>query len=248
MITCPNCGHQNENVKFCSNCGTELDQSQAVNPETSNQPKAPNETAEKLKATSQNYGKFFMEYLKKPSNARFTTENDFINGLITIAAFVLIATILSYISITANYPFGSPSFMDAFFKPLVSELILYAVIPVLIFGAYFNFIDKGKNIQQFYAKFGAYLIPFALVFIVGELFSLLDIGVLSYVAATIGSTGVLLMIPTLILFEQDSESKKGLDRVYALFISVAAILLVNYLLGSVFTSSGTELDFFDIFS
>ncbi len=242
MVTCPNCGTKGENEKFCSNCGTPLDQESASTVESSTlqdqAPKAPNETVEKLKATSQHYGGYLLQIFKQPSSAKLATDKDFISGIISVGIYVILYALFYYFNCLKDYSGMKVSFLDYFVMPLLAQLILLAVIPVLIFGA-LTLLKSDTSIQSVIAQFGSYLIPFIAVYLVGDIFDLLDVHTLAYIGHTIGDTGVMLIVPALILYHNLKDSAASLDYIYVIFIVVALVLLVNDLIGGMYSGAPT---------
>ncbi len=242
MVTCPNCGTKGENEKFCSNCGTPLDQESASTVESSTlqdqAPKAPNETVEKLKATSQHYGGYLLQIFKQPSSAKLATDKDFISGIISVGIYVILYALFYYFNCLKDYSGMKVSFLDYFVMPLLAQLILLAVIPVLIFAA-LTLLKSDTSIQSVIAQFGSYLIPFIAVYLVGDIFDLLDVHTLAYIGHTIGDTGVMLIVPALILYHNLKDSAASLDYIYVIFIVVALVLLVNDLIGGMYSGAPT---------
>jgi hypothetical protein len=232
-MRCPNCG-QEESEKFCSNCGTPLDQSAATIEQAP--PNGSNQTMDRFKSTSQGYGQFLVKHLKHPSAGKNATDKDFVSGIINISIFALISAIFIYISISAVSLFMGPSFVEAFIKPLFGFLVLLFGVAALTFGA-LTFLKEKVSFQSIIAKFGGYLTPFIAVYLLAVLFGILKLGSLAFVAGTIALLGTVFVIPTLILFEKGSETNKGLDRLYVAFIVYAISLLVLGFVGNIFVSA-----------
>lgn len=244
-MICNNCKEETEPGKFCTKCGSPL---QAANEQESaaaaeptpeqNEPVQPTpvqqtnqqqpqqqqqsvDIAEKTKEVSSNFGTFFMNALKKPSSAKHVNGVQFISGIITIVAFALIISINQFVEWRGDAgEYGSKSditFFDFLFVPFLKYLLLYAIVVVLIFAAT-RVAQQAVNIQDVIAKYGAYLVPFILLFGLSILLDLIDMTGLPFsVVGTIAMLGPVLILPVLILSE---KAVKGFDYIYTAVILV----------------------------
>lgn len=260
-MICQNCKQETEEGKFCTNCGAELavDHSAAtveatteptVETETS-ETTAPvqaeqagqetNEYAEKLKGISADFGQFFITLLKKPTEARNADQNALVSSIIVMAIFSILVALERYITVS-NYSsdyFGSASFTDDFLIPLLKYIILFALIPVITFAAS-KLSAQEVSLPVIIAKYGSYLVPFLLLYVIGIIFSLIKLGFPFTVVSTISILGPVLIIPTLIILE---KPVKVFDRIYVLIaLSIVSYIIYGYLSTS---GLGSFLDNFD---
>lgn len=235
-MICSKCNTEFNDGKFCPNCGNPVttdDQSNATqNTNTSHsdpakvasnteQP-ATSDFAQQVKSTSSSFGQFFLNIVKKPNNARQAHTNDFISGVIAIALIALLFGVRAWI-------LGNSldiEFVDAFLKPFAKALLFMALVAGGVVGV--SILGKQEyDPKEVIAKFGAFLIPFGLVYLAGILLSSLDMDVLAHAVLLAGSMGIYLIAPILTLTIKPS---KGLDLIYLFIIyAIIAILVNSYL-------------------
>ncbi|ASN07141.1 zinc ribbon domain-containing protein [Virgibacillus necropolis] len=233
-MQCQNCYQETEKGKFCTNCGALISQDEPVviqetaateeieivaESTTSQEPTDPkqsNEIVEKLKASSINFGHFFLTLLKKPNDAKKANENDLISGIISIALFALLFAVGYFLVLNSIVSFfgSAPTFTDGFLWPFLKLLLLFVVINAITFAG-LKFDGAEFSFAKTIAKYGGYLIPFLLLLVAGYILTLIGIVSLGIVAISISLLGTLIIIPTLILSEIPSTN---IDRVYLLII------------------------------
>jgi|SRR5690625_573019 len=248
-MICQKCNQETEEGKFCTNCGAELivDDSAATvessaEPTVESETTAPvqseqteqetNEYAEKLKGISSDFGQFFITLIKKPTEAKSADQNALVSSIIVMAIFSILVALERYISVS-NYSsdyFGSASFTDDFLIPLLKYIILFALIPVITFAAS-KISAQEVSLPVIIAKYGSYLVPFLLLYVIGIIFSLIKLGFPFTVVSTISVLGSVLIIPILIILE---KPVKVFDRIYVLI----ALSIVSYIIYGYLSSSG----------
>ncbi|MEN2768747.1 zinc ribbon domain-containing protein [Ornithinibacillus xuwenensis] len=175
-----------------------------------------NDFADQIARVFTNFGHFFMTLIKQPSAAKKANHNDLFSAIITMVAFGLFFAMSMFIpvAIIANETriFPEPTFFANFMVPLLLFLILIAGVASLTFAG-----TKLAKMDYTYAdvigKFGAYLLPFTLVYLAGTLLFVGQLPTLPGILLGIGLTGLMFVIPALILFER---SATGFDRIYIL--------------------------------
>lgn len=195
---------------------------QSSHGEQSTQP--PNETVERLKTTGSDFGRFFMTLVKGPSETKKANGSDMSSGIIMFILFSLVIA-LSYHLALSSMPMGffsEVSFFDSFILPFLLFLILYFAIAGITFAGA-KLAVQAVKFPDVIAKYGAYLVPFLLLYVAGMLFLLIGLSALSSLLIALSILGMLLIAPTFILFEQPS---KGFDRIYVLLGLYMIILLV----------------------
>jgi hypothetical protein len=242
-MLCQKCNEVTEEGKFCTSCGAELitddsaatieptvttsDTTETVPVQSEQTEQESNEHAEKLKDISSDFGNFFVTLVKKPGEARNADQNTLISSIIVIAIFSILAALSGYISVS-NYNdiFGTASFADDFLIPMLKYIILFALIPVVTFAAS-KVSAQEVSLPTIIGKYGSYLVPFLLLFVVGIIFSLIKLGFPFSAVTNISLIGPVLIIPILIILE---KPVKVFDRVYVLIVlSLVSFIIYGYL-------------------
>ncbi|RYG74308.1 hypothetical protein EU245_03645 [Lentibacillus lipolyticus] len=222
---CPSCGQQSAEGKFCTNCGSELipgntdkNETELVNSQTAaythDSHNADNNASEKLKTIGANFGHFCSTLFKNPSIAKKANHTDVSSGVIVIALFALLIA-LSYHFVIQSIPAGffmNVSLIDSLFLPFIVFILLQLLIAGLTFAGS-KLAAQAVTFPDVLAKYGAYLVPFALLYAIALVFSLIGLSVLAGLLIFISILGILIIAPTFILMEQPPE---GLDRIYIL--------------------------------
>lgn len=229
-MLCPSCGLETSEGKYCTNCGAQLTIEEKIEDETrqlyeqnsdeSNSGENAEKSAksrdltEKLKTVGEDFGHFFTTLVKSPIEARKANHTDTISGIITIVIMALLLAISYFVVfniVPANF-IGSISFFDGLILPFISFGLLQFLIAVLTFVGV-KLAAQAVTFPDVIAKYGAYLIPFLLLYVAGLIFLMLGISVLAGLSIVISILGFLLFVPTFILLEQPAE---GFDRIYVL--------------------------------
>ncbi|SES97392.1 hypothetical protein SAMN05216389_10422 [Oceanobacillus limi] len=222
---CTNCGQETEIGAFCTNCGTELNTEQAAtlnnNPDAANQSEeqtenSSNETVKKLRIIGDNFSHFFMTLIKKPDAAIRANYNDFTSASITMTIFSLFIALSTYLAIHSTAGprgmFVDVSFIDHFLVPFLSFVIIFGAIGMLTFAA-LRMIKSELSFKDALAKYGAYLVPFFLLYVFGFLLTLINLKGLAVLIFFISIFGSLILAPTFIILSQNDRS---MDRIYIL--------------------------------
>ncbi|SEQ76335.1 hypothetical protein SAMN05216232_3288 [Virgibacillus subterraneus] len=228
-MQCPSCGQQTAEGKFCTNCGAQLVkdnqyESVAAVSTTPSTNQNPNETVEKLKTTGSNFGHFFVTLVKNPSEAKKANGSDMSSGIITFVLFSLLIA-LSYHLILSTIQMGffmQITFWDSFILPFIIFNILYVLIAGLTFAGT-KLSVQAVTFPDVIAKYGAYLVPFLLLYTAGILFWLIGLPSIAGMLLLLSILSTLLIAPTFILVEQ---TPNGFDRIYVLIGLHIIILLV----------------------
>ncbi|WP_099156508.1 DUF6574 domain-containing protein [Virgibacillus ndiopensis] len=248
---CPTCGQQTEEGKFCTSCGAQLPNEEyaatadptvntvpQVHQSTNQQEQTgsaqqPNEVVEKLKSAGSNFGHFFVTLLKNPSEAKKANGNDLISASITIVIFSLLIAFgyhLSLNSMSTGF-FGGPSFsfFDSFILPFIEFIIMFLIAAALTFGGV-KITGQALSFTDVLAKYGGYLTPFLVLYVIGFLLALVGLSSFSGLIILVSVLGTLLIAPTLILLEQPAN---GFDRVYTLIgIYIVSLLVLGFFIQS----------------
>ncbi|WP_123314623.1 zinc ribbon domain-containing protein [Ornithinibacillus gellani] len=253
-MLCPTCGNETEAGKFCTSCGAQLTEEPAATSDPTITPAAPteqktqeqtnlppNESVEKIKKAGANFGTFFLTLLKQPSKAKDMNAKEIVSGIISIVLFSLIISLSSYIMLSAAFSglFSSPSFVDSFLLPFIQFLILFAIVGFVTFGG-IKLAAGDTSIAGVFAKYGAYLTPFLILFVLGAILGLIQLPWIPVLMMMVSIIGPLLAIPTFIVLE---HKENGFDQIFVLIgiyiINLLAFGLLmqsfmNMLMGSLF--------------
>lgn len=253
---CQHCNQKTESGRFCTNCGKELvanesaatsnpiteenisEASGSASPETTQQS---NEFTDQIKDVSSNFGKFFMTLMKKPSEAKNVNSTHLYSSIILMVVFSLLIALNTYISESTQqswYDFGSDwfstntsiSFVDYFLIPLVKYVILFGILATLTFAAT-KLVSQQISFKEIIAKFGGYLVPFLLLYVLGILFSLIKLGFPFTIVYSVSLLAPSIIVPILILTE---KPVKGFDLVYV----IIGLSIVTRIVNSYLSSSG----------
>lgn len=253
-MICPNCGQEIEKGKFCTNCGAQLpeDESAAASESSpqippqqqnpaSNQSSqgAQNESVEKLKNAGANFGHFVVTLVKRPSEAKNANSNDLISSITAIVIYALLLALGIYLVFRAaignvgdlgGFMDGPEvTFFDSFLLPLIEFLILLLIVAGLTFAAT-KLSAQTLSFADVVGKYGAYLMPYLLLYVVGFLLGFAGIPSLASLFILLSMLGALMIAPTFILLEQPAG---GFDRIYLLL----ALYFVAFIVCSFFLQS-----------
>lgn len=264
-MICKNCNQETEPGKFCTKCGSPLEAANEQEPAATEEPivqqsgttpppvqqaQQPQQGqqvdfAEKTKELSSNFGGFFLNALKKPSSAKNVNGTHFISGIIMIVAFSLIVSLEAFVSFKKDgKEYGvsdDVGFFDFLVVPFLKYVLLYAIIVGLIFAAV-RVAQQVGTIQDIVAKFGAYLVPFVLLFVLSIVLDVIDMTGLPFsVVGYLAMIGPVLIIPVLILSE---KAVKGFDYVY----TTIGLVLLTYIAYRYVTNSINSVNdlFYDL--
>ncbi|MBU5467537.1 hypothetical protein KQI49_11975 [Virgibacillus sp. MSJ-26] len=239
-MNCPNCGVFIEEGKFCTNCGTKLEETTLPgSTDSENTSEPPQETiaqdtdqpaAESVKEKESgglDIADYYGRLVKKPSQAIEATANDWIPGLITLIVFALLVGSESYYlmnELAGGYI--SASFSEDFLVPFLRfDLVLVGVVALTFWGL--KFTEKELTFQDVFAKYTAFLIPFVLLFTLGFILELIKLPTVPTAIMGASTNAPLLVIPALIIL---NSKKKEFDLVYILIAVFAVAYILRALL------------------
>lgn len=210
-----------------------LDQTQAAaaqqtpQEEQTNEQQPPNEAVEKIKEIGNDFSNFFLTLVKKPSAAKQANQNDWISSVITIGIYALVFALGYFFTLKiVGDPFssslgdltgGSTSvpFTDGFLWPFLKFVVLFAIILGVTFTA-LKLATSDFNFLETLSKYGAYLMPFTLLLILGYLLFFIKLEAVGVVVLFVSFFAAVFIIPTILLMEEKSS---GIDRMYLMVIT-----------------------------
>ncbi|MFS0675017.1 hypothetical protein [Ornithinibacillus sp. 179-J 7C1 HS] len=187
--------------------------------------------SDKLANIFVNFGHFFMTLIKKPSMAKKANHNDIYSAIITIVAFSLFIALSTFLPVAfysrSNWFMPGPSIFYGFIAPLVILSILFIGFASLTFAA-IKISKMDLTYLGVIGKYGAYLLPYVLIYIAGSLLALGQMPLLPVIFLSIGVLGPIFAVPALILFEREGS---GFDKIYTLlglyFVELLLIILFS---------------------
>jgi len=202
----------------------------------------PNEAVEKIKEISNNFGNFFLTLVKKPSSAKQANQNDWISSVITMVIYALIFALGYFFTVKSIggsvmdkfSDFGdilgdsstSVPFTDGFLWPFLKFAILIAIAVGVTF-IILKLATSDFNFLDIIGKFGAYLMPFTLLLVLGYVLVLIKLQSVGAIVLFLSFLAIVLVIPTILVMEEKSV---GIDRIYLMVISHAINLGVFFYL------------------
>lgn len=265
-MICESCGNEQTSGKFCGKCGTML--TNKTPPEQTSEniveapaqeasaeaaaahaiagqpqhPTEPNVHVEKVKETSKAFLNYFLHYLKHPSHIFQNQQQEFANGLISIALFAVIVGITFYNAgetflkllfedafLGSDYILeaAKPSFMTVFPKVVIFILLSMAVVVFSLFVIN-RFFGPGYSFKEIVTVYGTHLIPFIIVLIFSFLLLLLKSYTVGNILLIIGISYPISTMPLYIIGRYLSKRATGIDPLYSFF---SYIILVTVLTG-----------------
>lgn len=256
MLKCTNCLNEQDSGKFCGKCGTSLMESgipqptafteaAAASPAGGAQPVNTNEHVTKAKENVSKYWSYALQVLKKPSVAFDTKDSQYVNGIITMALFVIAFALSIYFLANKLYKAVVGGFGSLFsegglgaeslpFFSITSSLFMFAVFFIL--GSFISvflvskFMTEGFTLKELLSQFGSILIPFTALNVVAIIF-----GLMGSIQLTLTLTGVSLfytiaILPSIIVYDRAMKSEKSLNKLYWATGASAASLFIAYLI------------------
>ncbi len=235
-VLCTQCGHINQADKFCVKCGTSLGE-----PTTAETPEAPTASA------MPQYFSYFLQVLKNPvRTGQNSTEEQMVNGLITLVLFALILPLtvyfqlraslrnMEYIGLGSYVPFGGVV-IKPFFILLIFVMIVNSIIFIVL-----RIGNATVNYREVTARFGTFVIPSSAFFLVSIVFSLIS-GDSAIIGLFIGM-GLFSWLAAIcfVIYSFMKNRTDGLDAFYGVVITYIASFILLIWLGKkiVFTLFG----------
>lgn len=209
--------------------------------DTEQQVQKPNQFAEQLKEESAKLGDFLLTLIKKPREAKNMTGTYFISGIVTMVILSLLISLNHFISLKSASSswdsifggVGDPTFVDHFLLPFLKYLLMFGLLAVIVFAAA-KVVLQELTIKEAFAKYGAYLVPFTLLYLVGFIFTLIKLASLQVIVTSFSLSAIIMLIPIFILTEKEV---KGFDLVYTIVaVTLVSFIISGYLSTSTFSS------------
>lgn len=256
MKECPTCSHTQDTGKFCGKCGTELvakQQQEEVEQHTkepfviqdkdievaatiteavSEHHQQKEESALKTHAT--NFWQYTLMLLKNPATSFNQTDRQYPYGIIHFILFALSFSIALYYTMDVAYRLSLGLFMggELPFLPIVirATLILLLLFATTVIGTFLleKIMTKQMSFKGVLVQYGGLLVPFILVQCVTIVTALAGFITLTIIFLVGSLCFTLLILPGILLYEQTSKQKKGNQRVYFGFATIATMAFLLY--------------------
>ncbi|WP_106496162.1 zinc ribbon domain-containing protein [Lentibacillus sp. Marseille-P4043] len=263
MLTCSNCNHEQESGKFCEACGqpmyVDVDQAesqQTVAASTETRPNQPNPATEQTLQPNQNvetakkalkqYWGYFLDLLKNPSTAFTVNESYLLNGVITIALYMVLFSLGVYFYANSIFKSFGSFFMSDSSLPftIVLQLIIFILIILAVaFFSAFAMIKIGNHqdsIKLLLAQFGSLLVPFTLLNAIAFLGGIIGSGQLIMIPISISLLFSIVFVPVLFVYEKVATINQHGQKVYLSLATVIIMSIIFYILGDALLSSLLE--------
>ncbi|GAA0469597.1 hypothetical protein [Alkalibacillus silvisoli] len=260
MITlvCENCQHQQEEGRFCENCGKPIsndsgsnespdqqeDQSQDQGQSQASESKSSNAQLDQAKNFTKNYWEYFISTLKNPNLALKQQESSYINGIITLVIMSLTLSLGVYFLLNGLFSqlvggFGVDESVPFF--GTVSRLVLGTI---LIAGtgllALIISLKIGKVNQSFkttLAQYGALAVPFSVLAILSIITGLSTSAQFTLILLFASLIAFTLVAPVLLTTYNLTKSGENGQFVYNSIASFFMTVIFMYILFNFYIDS-----------
>lgn len=255
-MKCVHCGSQQDDGKFCGQCGGELisaNESQPASPGlgavTHSEVKQASVTVnhhshgnsdsfDKLKDTSRAYGGFFKSYVRQPSQIFLSRSRESTNGFISIGLTLLLIA-LTFNTILSNlltYYHYKPSFVSVLIYVSIYLLVLVAAVISSLFLIN-KFFGTDCAYKDMISIFGIHMTPVAVVSAAAFILSIIKSNDFALLLLVISILLMFYLIPLYIISSLLTRRPKGLDPLYGYLIYIVVVGIVFIVVNSVMLDS-----------
>lgn len=222
-MNCPSCQQVVGEGNFCPHCGEQLSDSIQESKSVGEKSSIDMET---LKQYGNELKDFSLQLIKKPSDAKNVLSNRWSQALTVILIMALALTIPVY-AILQDLSYFEVSFFDTFIWPFIIFAVGLLVFPLISFGV-IKFFGAPANFKGILTQYGAYLIPFFILYLVSIVLSVLKLHFIFFLLQIIVWNGIIFLIPTLIFFNYARENR--VDSIYLLLGNYVVNLIGFFLI------------------
>lgn len=260
MQTCSNCGHSQQQGKFCAKCGTPIIIDQQTEQAQIQTYAQPNETIEQLKQVSNGYISKFVDLLKNPTKSLHET-NSVVNGLISLVLFVFIAAFTIYTMINKAYSSTVGTFAGIFDErysglPIAALVFIMFAIAVFTFVADIAVFVLGKifvghvSFKQLFTQITNFYPTIIALMAVAFILQLIGITGFAILAIIFALSIAILFIPLYVIVHLLQNENTKIDVFHIYLIMAFIIFFLIYLVSSSAISSMIDelrSDIFDFY-
>ncbi|WP_335871139.1 hypothetical protein [Bacillus sp. 2205SS5-2] len=254
LLTCTKCFHQQESGKFCGKCGTALtlknenetpqsaQEEVAATTYNNQQSKQMSNNLKKAKEGVSRYGSFVVDVLKRPSAALTGHDRNFVNGLITIAVFILAFSLSLYFLMNKIFKsvmggFGNffgeamaPQSLPAF--DIVSQLFIFSLLfiagAMLSAFAAIKLMSDSMTFKEMIGNFGSVIIPFTSLNVLAIIMGLTGSIQITLLLIGISLIFTVIVMPALVVYDRAMKSGKQVNSIYLSVGASTLSLLITY--------------------
>lgn len=183
------------------------------------------ERTDAMKETLTNYWTYFINLLKNPTNAFSLNESQFINGLITIALYLILLPI--GISIMAEEGVGLGFF------------IFMLVVLAIIFFSAFLMIKIGKDTSPFpllVTQFAGLLVPSVTLHVIVLIGGIIEAMSLIAFPLILSIIYTVFYVPVFFVYEKTAEIHPRSQKIYLSFGAFLVMMIAFFILGDAIIS------------
>ncbi|GGM32096.1 hypothetical protein GCM10011351_17830 [Paraliobacillus quinghaiensis] len=244
-MNCPNCqAALEENAKFCTNCGTKINEENVAHVATSaqhtetaqhvpNQQEQTGDYVQQGKQISKQYWNFILQAMAHPFEvSKKVREADKVNGMITLALFSLFVPLFTYITIhSLSGGYLAPTFTDVVLKPFIIFLIFFALLIAVKFGVA-KLMKANVSFIDVMTRFGTLMVLPTAVAMTAVLFAILDSYTFSSILLLLAiSTASMASTATIFSLKTKAPATSGLDVYYGVVLTYVAMAIILLLIG-----------------
>ncbi|MFC0302585.1 hypothetical protein ACFFIS_17645 [Virgibacillus soli] len=253
-MQCKNCGNEQNEGKFCGQCGGPLEENVHVTENTpqeevaatsvesqevlvtsstqagteANGNNTSNESIEKVKETSKMFGQYFVNYLKHPSEIFSKKGHEFQNGMISLVLLSVIMSLSFYFMVDDMSWSGIP-----FFSTFASIFVFVAISMILVIAVLFvvNLFFGGQvTFREMVSVYGVHMVPVIVIALLSLLLILLNSYSFGGILLMVSLGFILTTVPLYLIASLLTKQSKSLDAFYGyiVYIVMAGIVFLIY--------------------
>ena len=186
----------------------------------------PNVHVENIKRNTKIYSSYFIQQLKKPSQAFNHGESEFRSSLVSIIIFTTIVTASLFLFINDLYGSNSPSFLSFFIETF---LLTFSITGLVIFASFLisNFFGPQHSFRTIISSYGGQLSAPIILVTASIFLMLLESFTYGNAILTICLIFTLFILPLYVITFLLTKSHSSVDPLYGfiLYIVIFTILL-----------------------
>ena len=266
-MKCENCGFEQEEGKFCGQCGSQIaatneQMEEIVDATKGNQPEGKgkqvrgnSETMEKVKDTTKMYSTYFMKHLKRPSLIFSSREESFKYGLTNIVITTVLIALIFYMLIN-NFVQSTFGYYDGMgigdaltnsyavgpsFLSVFSYTIIFALISIAIVVFILFLINHlfgtAYSIKEIVSIYGAHLTSVIVLGLVAFLLVILKSNIVGGYIWLLVISLVLSIIPVYLISSLLTRRSKSIDPVYGYLLYLISVGIAFIIIFSIIIDS-----------
>lgn len=251
-MTCTNCGHSQDEGKFCGKCGTKLESTplmenvavneQAATTVSHEQPiqqtvtAEPNIHVEKIKDQSKMYGSYFTRQLKRPALSFNQLPTEFTNGIISIVLLVMLISI-SFVTFIKSFvgEYG-PGFLSIFTNTFIFSIIAIGIVTLSLFMIS-RFFGPQLTFKSICSVYGGHLSPLLIASVVSILLMFLKSYTYGNILLSIVFLFAVFILPLYLISSLVTKQSSSIDPLYGFMLYIAAFSILFFIFVTILADS-----------